>query len=1169
MMQNGTSASRCTRPLSCRTYPSRHTRAASTPLCCASATRRATGPRLTAWSSRPPTSPVGCACLVTSPWRRRSCDAESAQVWIERRPWRSRESSGDRSEQWQRHRRARPGRAGRGPVMICIRCATQNPDWSRFCDNCGLALGRACPTCKFENAADSKFCGGCGGRMAEAQHEDAEGERRQLTVLFCDMVGSTRIAHALDPEDFGQLLGRYQHLCGEAAAAHDGYVSQYLGDGVVIYFGYPRSLEDEPQRAVRCGLHIVDGVTRMAAETASLPVEFPLSVRLGVHTGRVMVGPVGAGDRRDRRALGSAPNVAARLQAEAQPGSLVVSNTTWNIVRGYFHGTSLGRRSLPGLDEPIELWRITGEADSRERVEVAEVLTPFVDRDEERALFDSAWATVAAGASRFLVLRGEPGVGKSRLLRLFRDQVRPVASTLIELRATTYNTTSPFHPVTELIERRLGLDAVSEVDARRSLLAAQLDALGLRDPEAVALLGSLLAIPEPTDSAALDLPPARRRTRTLELLVHLIAALARPGPALLVVEDLHWADSATRDFLQFLVDSAPPDAPLLGLFTSRPDGIPLFVEELTSAALDSGVLAERDVSWEATDVLAEAMIPASVDASLMSRIDRLGASRATAQLAATIGRDFTTALLFEVSDRDPTLLAHDLDRMVGAGLVRPLDEEKESYEFRHALVRDVAYNSLLRTTRQVHHRRVADVLRATPAEQAGDRPDLIARHLTAAGADADAVEYWEAAAHQALSRTAVHLAATHIQAAISCLERLTPSAQTAERELELQILLAPLLMSVHGWGAVEVEQACTRALELTRDLERPDRSYPPMWGLWTVRFLRSELSAATQAAEAVLGAAMASGVPMLEVTGRHALSFTLFSCGEYRRAIAEADAGLALFDLEQERALAQAFGLSSTVALRASRADSLWMLGHVKAAEAEYARLEALGKELGHPASRAASLAFALYGGVFECSYTGRLDGLLPRVDQLAELSRDDDFFLWDAFAHTLRAVVAHSRGADSSGAGMLDGLALWEQAGSRLTLVLMNTLCAQAFLSTGQLAEAAARLDAADAVAADGEAVMAPEIPRLRAQLFAARGEVAAAEAALRTALAQARAQEAVPLELRAALDLADLLAANGRGGEAVASLAAALARCPEGLDRPEPARAAAVLARLATPQS
>ena len=1102
--------------------------------------------------------------------------------------------------------------------MICIRCATQNPDWSRFCDNCGLALGRACPTCKFENAADSKFCGGCGGRMAEAQHEDAEGERRQLTVLFCDMVGSTRIAHALDPEDFGQLLGRYQHLCGEAAAAHDGYVSQYLGDGVVIYFGYPRSLEDEPQRAVRCGLHIVDGVTRMAAETASLPVEFPLSVRLGVHTGRVMVGPVGAGDRRDRRALGSAPNVAARLQAEAEPGSLVVSNTTWNIVRGYFHGTSLGRRSLPGLDEPIELWRITGEADSRERVEVAEVLTPFVDRDEERALFDSAWATVAAGSSQFLVLRGEPGVGKSRLLRLFRDQVRPVASTLIELRATTYNTTSPFHPVTELIERRLGLDAVSEVDARRSLLAAQLDALGLRDPEAVALLGSLLAIPEPTDSAALDLPPARRRTRTLELLVHLIAALARPGPALLVVEDLHWADSATRDFLQVLVDSAPPDAPLLGLFTSRPDtdlgldgdrlrtvdlprlgradvevmvrgvasgkalpgdllalimarsdGIPLFVEELTSAALESGVLAERDVSWEATDVLAEAMIPASVDASLMSRIDRLGASRATAQLAATIGRDFTTALLFEVSDRDPTLLAHDLDRMVGAGLVRPLDEEKESYEFRHALVRDVAYNSLLRTTRQVHHRRVADVLRATPAEQAGDRPDLIARHLTAAGADADAVEYWEAAAHQALSRTAVHLAATHIQAAISCLERLTPSAQTAERELELQILLAPLLMSVHGWGAVEVEQACTRALELTRDLERPDRSYPPMWGLWTVRFLRSELSAATQAAEAVLGAAMASGVPMLEVTGRHALSFTLFSCGEYRRAIAEADAGLALFDLEQERALAQAFGLSSTVALRASRADSLWMLGHVKAAEAEYARLEALGKELGHPASRAASLAFALYGGVFECSYTGRLDGLLPRVDQLAELSRDDDFFLWDAFAHTLRAVVAHSRGADSSGAGMLDGLALWEQAGSRLTLVLMNTLCAQAFLSTGQLAEAAARLDAADAVAADGEAVMAPEIPRLRAQLFAARGEVAAAEAALRTALAQARAQEAVPLELRAALDLADLLAANGRGGEAVASLAAALARCPEGLDRPEPARAAAVLARLATPQS
>jgi tetratricopeptide (TPR) repeat protein len=410
----------------------------------------------------------------------------------------------------------------------------------------------------------------------------------------------------------------------------------------------------------------------------------------------------------------------------------------------------------------------------------------------------------------------------------------------------------------------------------------------------------------------------------------------------------------------------------------------------------------------------------------------------------------------------------------------------------------------------------------------------------------------------------VHLAATHIQAAIGCLERLPASPQTAERELELQILLAPLLMSVHGWGAVEVEQACTRALELTQRLQRPDRSYPPMWGLWTVRFLRSELSAATQAAEAVLAAAQASGVPMLEVTGRHALSFTLFSRGEYRRAIAEADAGLALFELEQERALAQAFGLSSTVALRASRADSLWMLGQVEAADEEYARLRALGTELGHPASHAASMAFALYGGVFDCSYTGQLDVLLPRIDQLAELSRDDDFFLWNAFAHTLRAVVAHSQGADSTGAGMLDGLAMWEQAGSRLTLVLMNTLCAQAFLSTGQLAEAAARLDAAEAMAVAGEAVMAPEIPRLRAQLFAARGEPSAAEASLRDALAQARAQDAVPLELRAALDLAELLVGTGRAAEARAPLAEALTRCPEGLDRPEPARAASLLGAL-----
>jgi len=674
---------------------------------------------------------------------------------------------------------------------------------------------------------------------------------------------------------------------------------------------------------------------------------------------------------------------------------------------------------------------------------------------------------------------------------------------------------------------------------------------------------------------------------------------------------LHWADTSSLEFLEQLVTTAP-DVPLFGLFTARyeleaswtaartirtielprleraevesiarsvamgkalpsevlrqivlrSDGVPLFVEELTRSLLDSGAFREKAASWEAIGPVA-VDIPVTMDASLISRIDRLGASKATAQLAATIGREFSFELLCEVSERDEPTLRRDLEHLLQAGLAWSANDEAATFVFKHALVRDAAYNSLLRSVRQHYHSRIAAILRTRFTGQTSARPDLVAHHLTNAGEHADAVDFWEAAGQQALTRTAVREAAEHFQRAIDCLGKLSPTPQRATRELEIQIRLAPLLMTVYGWGATEVERACERALVLAQGLGRHDRSYPPLWGLWTVRFLRGEMAAAFDAAGPVLEIARASGIPMIEITGRHATSYSLVYRGEVERALEEADAGLALYDFEREKVLADTFFLSSTVSLHASRGHALWMLGRVVEAEDEWDQMLQLARALEHPPSLAAALAFTLHGGGFRYSYIGEMNRLVKVADELLLRSREEDLFLWHAVAATYRGVIAEAMGdGERARKQMLEGLDLFANTGSRLTLVMMNILCAEALYRLRDDDEAFRRLEVAEAeMHARQEALLGPDIWRVRGRLLDRQGDRAAAETAYCQAIERAQAQHALSLQLRAALDLYELRVDDHRVDEGRDLLAGVLARFTQGFDRPEPARAAAIL--------
>jgi class 3 adenylate cyclase/tetratricopeptide (TPR) repeat protein len=1099
--------------------------------------------------------------------------------------------------------------------MICNRCAEDNSRSARFCRKCGIQLGESCRACGFENPAESTFCGGCGARLPEVSAEDTGGERRQLTVLFCDLVGATELSHSMDPEDLRKMLAEYQRVCGDAVGAHEGHVAQYLGDGVVVYFGYPRAHEDEAHRAVRCGLDIIEGVRRLAQDAAGSEGRL-FDVRLGAHTGRVVVGPVGAGDRQSRIAVGETPNLAARIQAEAPVGSLVVSDTTWGIVDGYFTGTPLGERVLKGVPNPMSLWMVTGEGGSRERVEVASRLTPLVGRREERKKLLDVWADVQSGRSHFLHLSGEPGMGKSRLAQWFCEEIDDANTELLLIRATPYNSASAFYPIIELIQRRFGIHPTLPDDERLRRLEEALAARGNVDSDAVLLLCPLLSISTEGRFAPLTLSPARRRTQTMELLIELALRLARAGPTLLLVEDLHWADPSTVELFEHLVRRAP-DLPLLCVFTARPefeaawtsskavgllelskfdrsdsesvvrsvasgkqlpsevlrqivsrsDGVPLFVEEMTRFVLDSGLLEERTAAWVAVGEIPAEAIPVSMDASLTARIDRLGASRATAQLAGTIGREFGWALLKEVSDRDEVTLQRDLQRLMRSGLVWQTDADSETYSFKHALVRDAAYNSLLRSVRQTYHNRIATTLLERFPEQAVLRPDLIADHLSSAGRDDAAVAFYEAAGRQALERASLHEAADHFRRAIQCLGT-GPTPEAKEHELDFLIQLAPLLMAVYGWGSHEVEDACGRALSLAAELGRHDLSYAPMWGQWTVRFLRGEMVTAMAAAESVLQMAKASGVPMLELTGRHATSYTSLYRGEFEQALSEADAGLALYGFEQEKVLASTFSLSSSVCLMASRATALWMLGRPVEAEEEWDRMLGLGRALQHPPSLAAALAFALHGGGIRYSYVGAMAELQAVAEELMSLSKEEDFFLWYAVGYTYRGIVAQSLGyRDEALVQMEEGLELFEQTGSRLTLVMMNVLCAEAMYRLGEGDRALEKLHVAETeMRHRDEGLLAPDIWRIRGSILVSSGDDAAGEAAYREAIHRARHQGALALQLRTALDLHDLRERQGRSDQARELLAGILGGFSQGLDRPEPARAVGIAGGVST---
>jgi len=1091
----------------------------------------------------------------------------------------------------------------------------------------GIGQIMRCGNCQEENPVGTRFCGHCGTPFRVAQAEAAE--LRQLTVLFCDLVGSTKLSESLDPEDLRELTSAYHSVCEAAIRRHDGHIAQYLGDGVLVYFGYPNAHEDDARRAVRAALEIVNDLAKV---TAPLQTRHgvALSVRLGIHTGPVVVGEVGGGERREQLALGMTPNLAARIQNIATPGTVLVSEDTHALVRGFFDFEPLGAREIKGLAKEVTLYCAQRESGAQSRLDVQRGtgLTPLMGRDRELTLLDERWTEVLKSAGHAVLVEGEAGIGKSRIVDSFRKRVENQAATQLECFCTPYAQSAPLFPIIGMLERQLGFTRETSDEDKRAAIGRRLAKRGVWSDEAVALVADLLSVPSAGQDPLVNYSPQKRRERTLHILSTWLLAVAHDGPTLWVVEDVHWIDPTTLEFLSSVLQSLPAD-PLFVILTSRPsfvapwhmngkvssmklsrlrptetslmatslahgksmpdevlsqivartDGVPLFIEEITKAVLELGVLVEREDRFELSGPLPPDLIPSTVQGSLNARLDRLGPAKAIAQIAATIGREFSFALLISVAGASEAELRHGLDRLTAAELLSQReDAPEETYLFKHALVRDTAYQSLLRKSRRGLHERIAESLTTRFPDTARQHPELVAEHFSAAGRAAEAVKFWLLAGQQSLGRAANHEAIIHIKRGLELVSELPPEDR-GHQELELLVALIPALIAAQGWASGELEGVYRRAGELLEMLPSTPHRFTILTGIMSYHFVAGRVPQSLALADEVFQLANQIGDPLLLTIAQQCCSAARRASGNFRQAIDHAEAGLAMLDVERERLIARMLGLSACAGLLFYEASSLWMLGFPEQGLAASERCVALAREIGHPPT----IAFSLASRSLQAWLQGNAEGLFKFCDEALEIVHAERLGFYEPTLIMYRGWATSELGKpEEVSAGMREATERYRQAGNGIHVVLHYTILADVQWKAGEWEHAFQSLDIAMELARTcGEGLFEPELYRQRGEFLFAQAlgagdpakaapdadlaaRLAEAESSIQESLRLARAQEAKMLELRSLLTLCRVHEKLGIASPERDALAAIYGTFTEGFDTPDLLGARAMLQAL-----
>jgi class 3 adenylate cyclase/tetratricopeptide (TPR) repeat protein len=1029
-----------------------------------------------------------------------------------------------------------------------------------------------------------------------------DAERRQITVLFCDLVGSTALANRLDAEDLRDVIRTYHACCTEIVAKFDGSIAQYLGDGVMVRFGYPKAHEDDADRAVRCGLDMIKAVAAL-----KVPNENKLEVRIGIATGVVVVGDSSNSE------VGETPNLAARLQSLAQPGSIVIADGTKKLIGNLFDCRDMGTVAIKGYRDPIHTWHVLALSQVESRFDAlrSRELTPLIGREEELELLQRRWRQAKEGKGRVILLSGEPGIGKSRLVAAFAEQIANELHTRLQYFCSPYHQTSALYPVISQLGHAAGFNRDDDATARFNKLAALL-ARTATSPEDVALIADLLSLPVGDRYPALDLTPQQHKDKTFAALLRQFEALTRERPVMMVFEDVHWIDPSSRELLDLTIDRIQ-GLPILLLIIFRPefeqpwtgqspvttlvlnrldrpdgtalvrrmrgtqalpediiddivertDGVPLFLEELTKAILESGAPSQE---IESAVPAAKLAVPATLHASLMARLDRLGTSaKQTAQVGAAIGREFSYELLVAIAERPQNELQLTLDHLVGAGLVfqrgAPL---QGSYLFKHALIQEAAYSTLLRSPRQGLHARIALALEEHFADAVEEQPEVLAHHFAEAGRFDKAVAYWLKAGRRAARRSANVEAIAHLQKGIAGLAALPEGPDRDRQELTFQLDLGVALMATRGWNAPDANTAYRRADELAQRIGDDRQRFQATWGLW----IRASNYDARHAFNAELfRIAERLGDPALLLQAHHSAWSTAFYKPDLIASLEHIAEGLVLYDPEKHRAHAFLYGgHDAGVCGHANATYVQWLLGFPDQAEQSARQAVTLGERLSHPPSLAYALFFtALY-------YYFKRDGaaVLHFTERAIAIADEHGLAGYGAGGHILRGWALVECGEARQGLVELQrGIEAFAAINAKLLAGslpgYLHSALAETYAHTGNIkSELAASEEALEAIAGGAERIWKAGVLSVRGDLLLAAGRQQEGETCLRQAIEVAREQGAQSLELRAATSLARFWSEHGRRHEARDLLGPIYGWFTEGFDTPDLKDARALLDEL-----
>ena len=1080
----------------------------------------------------------------------------------------------------------------------------------------GLPLGARIKLLKAIKALSTEAAINAPAKMTVSGSPSDAAERRQVTVMFSDLVGSTAMSTRMDPEDLRKLISAYQKCVTETVQRYGGFVAKYMGDGVLVYFGYPQAHEDDAERAVRSALDLVAAVAKLKTNTR-------LQTRVGIATGLVVVGDlVGSGEAQERGIVGETPNLAARLQGLAEPDIVVIADSTRRLLGNLFELRDLGRQELKGIAGAMQVWAALRPASVEDRFEAFHGgdLSSFVGRDEESQLLRRRWSRAIDGEGQVVLISGEAGIGKSRLAAVLLEQIKEEPHARLRCFCSPQRTNSALSPIIGHMERAAGLKHDDSADAKLDKLDVLL-AQSATSPGDSALLAELLSLPNDGRYPQLTLDPQQRRQRTLEALVTQIEALSRRDPVLMIFEDAHWTDPTSLELVGrilerivslrvLLVVTFRPEfqPPWIGLphvtavtinrlgrrdidaiidrivgnkflppgiredMIDRTDGIPLFIEEMTKAVLEAETEEEARRTTAAIPS-SRLEIPATLHASLMARLDRLGPAKELAQIGSAIGREFPHALIEAVAGKSNAELEIALHRLISAGLLFQQGVPPHAhYLFKHALVQDAAYSTLLREHRRALHARIAEILETRFADRIELQPELLARHCTEAGLIEKAAGLWAKAGDRSLARAALPEAAEQLNRALSLIASLPSTPALRREEIKLQVALITPLMHFRGYGAAETKAAALRARTLIEQAEAlgetpedPLLLFSVLYSFWVANFNGFHADTVTKLAAQFLRLAEEQKAATQQMLGHRLVGVSQATIGNLAEALQHFDRAIASYSPKEHRQLAARFGQDIRVAALCYRSWIRWMLGYPEAALADAKRAVAEARDVG----QGVPLMYSLYFTSYALIHCGEYEAANVQLDELIPMATEKNAAQWRGGGMMHRGCIQALTGKPSDAMTMIPaGIAAWQSSGSVVFVPWYVSHMARACAELGRFDDAWRHIDEAfKAIESTGERWCESDTHRTAGEiaLLAPEPDVSKAETHFSHALAVARKQQAKSWELRAATGLARLWHDRGERNKARDLLAPAYGWFSEGLQTLDLKQAKSLLDQLA----